>query len=241
MASDSLPSDSRSSPSTRLVVARVHDDGRECAVLGGRPDHRRAADVDVLDHLLLRGVAARDGLLERVEVHAHQVHLLDLLLGGRAQVLVLVAPRQQARVQPRVQRLHAPVHHLGEAGEVLDRAHRDPGAGQLARGAAGGDELHAQLGETLRELDDPALVGHRQQRAAHAHLAGPAALDPRGSAQLTLGGDQLCWETNSRTASGSSACSKGRRAASTSAGSFAPGSRTLRCAMIGPVSMPAST
>ncbi len=71
------------------------------------------------------GVAARDGLLERVEVHAHQVDRLDPLLGGGPQVLVVVAPRQQARVQPRVQRLHAPVHHLGKAGEVLDRAHRD--------------------------------------------------------------------------------------------------------------------
>ena len=128
--------------------------------------------------LLLGGVAARDGLLERVQVHAHQIHLLDLLLGGRAQVLVLVAAREQARVQPRVQRLHAPVHDLGEAGEVLDRAHGNAGAVELAGGAAGGDDLHAQLGEAAGELDDPVLVGDRQQRPAHAHLTGRRALHP---------------------------------------------------------------
>ncbi len=161
-----------------LVVARVDDDGRERAVLGRRPDHRRAADVDVLDHLVLGRVAARDGLLERVQVHAHEVHLLDPMLGRRAQVRILVAPRQQARVQPRVQRLHAPIHHLREAREVLDRAHLDAGAGQLARGAAGRHELHAQISQPLRERDDPQLVGDRQQRPRDAHLARLRALDP---------------------------------------------------------------
>ena len=215
--------------------------------------------------LLLARVAARDGLLERVEVHAHEVDLLDLLLGRRAQVLVVVAPREQAGVQPRMQRLHATVHDLGEAGEVLDRAHRDAGAGELARGAAGRDDLDAQLGEPLRELDDSALVGHRQQRSAHAHLARLGALDAparslghdvaspaigrepthrwtrrRASARvLGIGAQRAAREQRDRR--GSSSCSSGRSAASTSSGSRASGSSIARWRITGPVSTPAST
>ena len=41
-----------------------------------------------------------------------------------------------------------------------------PGALELLRGAARGDDLDAQLGEARREVDDPALVGNRQQSTA---------------------------------------------------------------------------
>ena len=56
---------------------------------------------------------------------------------------------------------------------------------ELAGGAAGRDDLHAELREAVGELDDPALVGHRQQRPAHPHLARRRALDPGA----TLGHD----------------------------------------------------
>ena len=160
-----------------LVVGRVDDDRRERAVLRGRADHRGAADVDVLDDLGVARVAARDGLLERVEVHADEVDLLDLVLGRRGQVALVVAQREQPGVEPRVERLQAPVHHLREAREVLDLARLDAGAGELTRGPAGRDDLDAELLQAACEADDAGLVGDRQQRAAHAHLAGRGALD----------------------------------------------------------------
>jgi hypothetical protein len=125
------------------VVGGVHEHGREGVVLGGGPDHRGAADVDVLDDLRVGGVAARDRGLEGVEVHAHEVHWLDPLLNRRLQMRLVVAHREQSGVEPRVQGLHAPVHHLGEACEVLDRAHRHARVGESARGAAGRDDLDA--------------------------------------------------------------------------------------------------
>ena len=45
-----------------------------------------------------------------------------------------------------------------------------PASAQLARGAAGRDELDAEAGEATGEVGDPALVGDRQQRAAHADI-----------------------------------------------------------------------
>jgi hypothetical protein len=65
-----------------------------------------------------------------------------------------------------VQRLDAAVHDLREAGEVVDRADREAGALELLGGAARGDDLDARLDEAGGEVDDPALVGDRQQGTA---------------------------------------------------------------------------
>ena len=71
--------------------------------------------------------AAGGGLLERVEVHAHEVDELDLVLLGGDHVRRVVAAGEQAGVELRVQRLDAPVHDLREAREVVDRADLEPG------------------------------------------------------------------------------------------------------------------
>ncbi len=107
----------------RVVGLGARDDRGEGVVLGRGADHRRAADVDVLDDLRLTDAAPRHGRLERIEVDAHEVDLLDVVLGQRRDVLGIGAHGQQARVQARMQRLDAAVHHLRKPGEVLDRAH----------------------------------------------------------------------------------------------------------------------
>ena len=113
----------------------------------------------------------RGGRLERIEVHADEVDLLDVVLGERGDVLGVAAHGEQPGVQARVQRLHAPVHDLREAREVLDRADLEARVGERLGGAAGRDELDAEVGEAARELDDAALVGDRQQRALDLHRA----------------------------------------------------------------------
>jgi hypothetical protein len=151
------------------VIGQVGDDGDEGVVLAGGADHRRAADVDVLDDLIPPGPAGHR-LLERVEVGDEQVDRADLMRFHRGGMLRVVAHGEQAAMDQRVQRLHAAVHHLGEAGDVGHVAHLQAGIAQGAGGAAGGDQLHPALGETGGEFDHAALVGHRQQRAPDRHL-----------------------------------------------------------------------
>jgi hypothetical protein len=164
----------------RLVGVGVADDGRERVVLRRRAQHRRAADVDVLDDLDLGGVAGRDRALERVEVDAHEVDELDLVFGRLAQMTRVVSDREHAGVQARVQRLDPAVHDLREAGEPLDRAHLQTRGLELARRAAGRDDLDPERGQALGERHHPALVGDGQQRAPDADLAGRDR--PRGGA-----------------------------------------------------------
>ena len=159
------------------VVGLGLDDHRDALmVLGGGADHRRAADVDVLDRHLRRHVAGGDGLLEGVEVDADEVDRLDALALQRRHVLGVQAPRQQCRVQPRVQSLHAAVEDLFLAGELGDVGHLEPGFAQGAGGAAGGEDLDPERGQALGEVGDAGLVGDRDQRPPDLDRAVAGAL-----------------------------------------------------------------
>ena len=76
-----------------------------------------------------------------------------------------VAPREDAAVDARVQRLDAPTEHLRELRHVLDRRHREPGLRERVGRSAARDELEAELGETPRELGHTRLVVDGDQRA----------------------------------------------------------------------------
>jgi hypothetical protein len=140
-------------------------------VLRRRADHRRAADVDVLDHLGVAHAAAAGRPLERIEVDADEIDELDAVLRRLAHVLGVVAHREQPGVELGMQRLDPAVHDLREPGEVLDPADLEPRRLELARGAAGRDHLDAEVGQPAGELDEPALVRHRQEGAADPDLA----------------------------------------------------------------------
>jgi hypothetical protein len=78
-----------------------------------------------------------------------------------------------------MQGLDAAVHDLREAGEIVDGPDGDARALELLRRPAGGDQLDAQLGETGREVDDPALVGDGQQGTADPDRSGLREWLPR--------------------------------------------------------------
>ena len=84
---DSEPSLARSSSiNGRVIGARRHH--RDVLIIfRRRANHRRAADVDVLDQLRQRRVLFRGDLLELVEIHAHQVDFRDAVRLDRAHVL----------------------------------------------------------------------------------------------------------------------------------------------------------
>src|SRR4029078_4493882 len=62
-----------------VVALRAHEHDAERVVVACRADHRGAAEVDVLDDLVLAGPEAARGALERIEVHADEVDELDVV------------------------------------------------------------------------------------------------------------------------------------------------------------------
>ena len=151
----------------RIVILDVGDHGHVRVVLRARTDHRRPADVDVLDRgRVIR--AARNRGFEGIEVHHEDIDRADPVLFHRMRVALLVAQRQQPAMDHRMKCLHPSVHHLGEAGDLGDVPHLEPRIAHGARRASRRDEFDAPLGEGAGEVLEPGLVGYGEQRAARA-------------------------------------------------------------------------
>ena len=148
----------------RGIVGDVDDDRDVVVVLGRAADHRRAADVDVLDPVLERRAGAVQRRLERIEIDDQKVDRGDVVGDHRRLMGRVGADREQPAVDARMQRLHPPVHHLGKAGDLRDVDDREPGLLERRGGAAGRQELDAVPGQRLRQLDEAGLVGDGDQR-----------------------------------------------------------------------------
>ena len=112
--------------------------------------------------------AARDRVLERIEVDDHHIdRTYPVRLQGFS-VRGIAANREQPAVHRRMQGLDAAVHHLGEAGQLGNVDDREPRLAQRLARAAGGDEFDAVAGKRAGELDDPGLVGNGDESARGA-------------------------------------------------------------------------
>ncbi len=144
------------------IALRAHDHHHRLVIFGGRANHRRSADVDLLDRLLECHLAARDGLDERVEVAAHQVDLLQAVLPQRVHVLRPVAAREDPCVHARVKRFNPPVHHLGQTRQLGHGTRVDGCVLNSFERAARRIHLVPEAPQAAREAGQTVLVANRQ-------------------------------------------------------------------------------
>ena len=149
------------------IIGGLDDDSHIGMVLGCGADHRRAANVDVLDAVVIVR-ALGDGFLERIKIHDEEIDRLDVVRLHRRGMVLVGADRQQAAMHARMQRLDAAVHHFGKAGQVGDIGNGEPRVLQRLGGAAGGDEIDAERGQRAGEFNQAGFVGNRQQSAGDA-------------------------------------------------------------------------
>ena len=171
LAGEPLPEGERSRPAVclhfgehRPVVRSLDYDRDAGVVFRRRADHCRPADVDVLDAVFV-GAPFRHGRLEGVEIADEEIDRRDAVLVRGSVVLGVAADGEQAAVDLWVQRLEAPVHHLGKAGQLGDVAHLQARLAQRVRRAAGRYELYARGRERGREFGEPRLVRDGQEGA----------------------------------------------------------------------------
>ena len=145
-----------------LIGRRKHRHIRP--VFCGRAQHRRAADVDVLDGVFERAVGLGNGGFEWIEIEHQQID------GGNAVLchhgVIGAATAQQAAVNFRVQGFHPAVHDLWEPGMGRHLGDRQAGLLQRLEGAAGGKQRHIECAERLGERNNAGLVGNGKQCAA---------------------------------------------------------------------------
>ena len=156
----------------QLIVGRINDHSNRLAVLRRRADHRRAADVDILNRFLERAVRTRHGLLEGIEIHADDVDRINAVLLERRHVLGHRTTGEDARMDLGVERLHAAVEHFGESRVVGHFLNVNPFAGEKLRSAAGRKDVVSRLDEAAGELDDARLIRNGEEcLLAHVYFS----------------------------------------------------------------------
>ena len=116
----------------------------------------------------------RDRVLERVEIDVEQVDIGNAVIGHGGAILGIVPAAQQTAMHPRMQRFQTAVHHFREAGVVGHFAYRDARFLDGAEGTAGGQQLHAPVGEGV----------HLAQRLLERLDVGVKGCDPLGEHAL---------------------------------------------------------
>ena len=133
-------------------------------VLRTGADHRRPADVDILDYGGGIG-AGRDRLLEGIEVDDQKIdpgYAVGLHRRGMGGVC---ANAQKAAMDGRMQRLHPPIHDFRKPGELGDILDGQAQGAQGTRRPACRQQFHALPGQEARQFLDARLVEHGQQGA----------------------------------------------------------------------------
>ena len=141
------------------IVGGVDYDRDVLIVLRRRAEHRRTADVDVLDGFGSGDAGLQDSLLERVEVYRDNVDRGDAELFELRHVLGVRADGEDSGVNHRVKGLDTTVKTLREAGDIRNLSDRDARRVDDLEGSAGRENLVAKVGEPACEFLDAGLVG----------------------------------------------------------------------------------
>src|SRR5207245_249640 len=115
-------------------------------VLRRGADQGGTADVDVFDNLFVGTSRSGRSRFERIEVANDQVNGCDSLFLQGGHVLGIIAHREHAAVNERVQGLDPAVEDLGKPSDFRDVHHGQLGSLKCLAGAAGGNENNAKAG-----------------------------------------------------------------------------------------------
>ena len=140
------------------VVRRVGHDRHALMIFGRAAQHRRPADVHVLNRVRQRHIRSGNGLLEWVQIHDHQIDGLDVMFAGSRLMGRVVPQIEQAAVDSRMKRFDPAVHHFRKPCVCAQIADHDAVLPQDFGRPAGGNNLNSRRQKRLRERDKTRLV-----------------------------------------------------------------------------------
>ena len=129
-------------------------------------EHRRTADIDLLDRFFDRDVGRCHGRFERVEIHDDEIDRGNRMRGRLAQVIRIVAVVEDRAENLRSERFHAPAEDLRCSRPRRDRRDRNACIREMTRGASGREDLDFVCNESSGQFNETALVGNRENRSA---------------------------------------------------------------------------
>ena len=144
------------------IVRRIDHHQDVAKVLGSRPDHARAADIDLLYQTVEGCVRVGCRFGEGIEVDHNEVDWGNALPADRREVILSASTGENARVDGGVERFYTSIHHLGETGHVGHVHDGEPGGGQRFCRATRRHELDPQPSQSAPELDESGLLRDAQ-------------------------------------------------------------------------------
>ncbi len=135
----------------RRVIGRIGDDGDIGVVLGRSADHRRAADVDILDAFRIVSALGPD-LFEWIEIDDREIDRGNPVIRHRLPVLGVVADGEKAAMHIRMQRLDAAIHDFRKAGDLGDVGDSEAGIRQRLERAPGRQDGDAERDQFAGQL-----------------------------------------------------------------------------------------
>ena len=149
------------------VVERIDDHSDAFVILRGGAHHRRPANVDVLDRVLVCASGLRHRRREGIEIDDDEVDGLDAVLAH--DFIVNAAAAEQAAMNLRMQRLDASIHDLGKARMLGHLRDTHTALLEQRRGSARGEDRNAALLQRLREFEQTVFAGDAEEGAANGN------------------------------------------------------------------------
>ena len=101
-----------------VVIGGIHDDRDRFVILRRAPDHRRAADIDVLNCFRQSYVRLRDRGFERIKIDDHQVDRIKAAFTRFCFVFRIAALVKKPAVHAGMQSFYTAIEHFGKCGET---------------------------------------------------------------------------------------------------------------------------
>ncbi len=140
------------------VVQRINDHRDTGVIFRRTAQHRRPADVNVLNRVVQSDIRLRHRLLEWIKIHHDEINWLNVVRADGGFVRFVAANEQQAAVDFRVERFDAAIKHFRKARVFADVLHCESGLAQRFGGAASGNNFNSGLGQNLRERNQARFV-----------------------------------------------------------------------------------
>ncbi len=144
-------------------------------VLRRGTQHRRAADVDLLDGLGDGHAVSGDGRFEGIEIDHDEIDRRDVEAFDVGSMGLLFAIEKNCAEDTRGEGLDAAAEDFGGAGPLGDRRDIDAVVGKMLGGAAGGEDLDILRPQCAGQIDDAGFVGDGEDRSLNLHAVCLAA------------------------------------------------------------------
>src|SRR4030095_6225444 len=132
-------------------------------------NHRRAADVDVLNCFRESYATLGDGGLERIKIHRDQIDRIKAAFTSFCLVFGVPALIEQPAMHAGMQSLYTAIEHFRKCGKTRYLAHGNFFFFKQDRCSACGNDVHALAFQRASKRSDAGLVRNGNESAANSH------------------------------------------------------------------------